>query len=255
MTALRFGGTSWVIPGSFAENLRCLSKDVSDMEIVLFDTEYGCNLPSRDEVRELRELCIEFGMSCTVHFPRDICPSVDAAERVRCEDSALRTLELFAPLEPFAWVLHLLGEVRGGPVSADVERWRSDTRKSAARVASAVDKRFKVCVETLDFDYEYVEDIVRESGFSVCLDVGHLIKRGCRVREQCEKYIPDTRVLHVHGVKPDGEDHSDLTFFDEELLKWIAERCGDGKERVASIEVFEGDYARSLPVLRKLRLI
>ena len=32
---LRFGGTSWVAPGTFADNLRYLSNDVSDMEIVL----------------------------------------------------------------------------------------------------------------------------------------------------------------------------------------------------------------------------
>ena len=49
---LRVGGTSWVIPGTFSENLRCLSKDVSDMEIVLFDTPEQSNIPSKDEVKE-----------------------------------------------------------------------------------------------------------------------------------------------------------------------------------------------------------
>nr|MBP9976033.1 hypothetical protein [Synergistaceae bacterium] len=70
---LRLGGTSWVIPGTFADNLRYLSNDVSDMEIVLFDTPEHSNIPSKDEVRALRDLCGGLDMSCTVHLPSEIC--------------------------------------------------------------------------------------------------------------------------------------------------------------------------------------
>ena len=75
---LRLGGTSWVIPGTFADNLRYLSNEVSDMEIVLFDTPEHSNMPAKDEVRALKDLCGELGMSCTVHCNscvRSICSS------------------------------------------------------------------------------------------------------------------------------------------------------------------------------------
>ena len=56
---LRFGGTSWVTPGTFADNLRYLSNDVSDMEIVLFDTPEHSNMPTDERLlprfREAKE--------------------------------------------------------------------------------------------------------------------------------------------------------------------------------------------------------
>src|SRR5690606_27960179 len=77
---LRLGGTSWVTPGTFADNLRYLSNDVSDMEIVLFDTPEHSNMPTDEEVIVLRELCGELDMSCTVHLPSEINVSCPASE-------------------------------------------------------------------------------------------------------------------------------------------------------------------------------
>ena len=247
---VHIGGTSWVIQGTFAENMRELSKDVDDMEIVLFDTPQGSNIPKKDEVMELRGLCQELGMTCTVHFPEDVCFSTDAAERTRCEDQCLRTAELFAPLEPFAWILHLDGEHRGGFPSYDMDSWREKTAKSAERIAASVEDRTKICVENLDFDYALVNDIVKDTGLSVCIDVGHLLKTHSDVKDNFAKYLGRTRLLHIHGMKPDGTDHVDMSYFDTELLSWIMKELESGQERVMSMEVFDDDYARSVKVMR-----
>ena len=50
---VRLGGTSWVVEGSFADNLRELSREAQDMQFVLFDNEYGSNIPSQEEVARL----------------------------------------------------------------------------------------------------------------------------------------------------------------------------------------------------------
>ena len=250
---LRVGGTSWVIEGSLADNLRYLSSDVSDMEIVLFDTQEQSNMPSHDEVRELYDICCERDMTCTVHFPVDICPSPDAGERVSCEDVCLRTIELFAPLEPFAWISHLVGEQRGKIPSDDMKKWCDASRKSAARIAAAVDDKRKVCVETLDYDLAQVLDIVDTLGLSVCLDIGHIIKFGYPVREQIKRYMPRTRVVHVHGVKPDGTDHVDLSYFDKDLFAEMIKHMSHGDEKVLTMEVFGRDYERSLAVLENMQ--
>ena len=131
---LRFGGTSWVAPGTFADNLRYLSDDVSDMEIVLFDTPEHSNMPSKEEIRLLRELCGELDMSCTVHFPAEICVSCSTLERQEREDLCLRTVELFAPLDPFAWILHVVGEKRGNFPSAEMGSWLEKSIKSAEKL-------------------------------------------------------------------------------------------------------------------------
>jgi sugar phosphate isomerase/epimerase len=248
----RIGATSWVINGSLSDNLRRISSDVSDMEIVLFDTEEQSNMPSEEEVSELRRLCGELDITCTVHFPVDVCASSDAAQRRDCEDKCMRTAELFAPLDPFAWILHLVGGTRGRTPDSDIAKWREESRKSAGRIASVINDKRRLCVETLDYDFTFVEDIVEDLGLSVCLDVGHLVRFGYPVRRNIKKYMPHTRVVHVHGVKPDGTDHVDLSYFDSGLLSETIELMSDGCERVMTMEVFEDDYERSVSVLRKI---
>ena len=249
---LRLGGTSWVIPGTLAENLRYLSRDSDDMEIVLFDTPEGSNIPSADEVAELHDICLELGMSCNVHFPLGICGPEDEAGIAKYNDSCLRTIELFAPLEPSAWALHIDGNVRRhGSPSDSIERWRDTVRRSLALIAPCVGDPKKICAETLDYDFDYVFDIVREAGISVCLDIGHLIIGGYPVRERIERYLPFAGLIHIHGVRPDGTDHVDMSYFDPDLFKYVLSLCGQGPERVMSIEVFESDYDKSIAAIRK----
>ena len=60
-------------------------------------------------------------------------------------------------------------------------------------------------------------------------------------------------MLHLHGVKPDGTDHVDLSYFDTELFKQVEEIMSDGEEKVMTIEVFENDYDCSLETIKKTR--
>lgn len=252
---LRLGGTSWVIPGTFAENLRCLSRDVSDMEFVLFDTPELSNIPSKEEVRELGYLIGELGMTCNIHFPIDVCDIEvsNIKERTRCEDICLRITELFSPIEPFAWILHLVGEKRGKCPSNDLEIWRELTRSSATRIASSIDDKSRICAETLDNEFSYLIDIVKETGLSVCLDIGHLVKYDYPVLELAKEYMANTRIIHLHGVMPNGTDHVDISHFDQELLSSVIKLTNDGKERVMTMEVFEEDYSLSVDVMKKFR--
>ena len=248
---LRFGGTSWVTKGSFADNMRELSRCVDSMQFVLFDNEFGCNIPSAEEVSALAALQEELGMSCTVHFPHDICLSPDMAERVRCEDSCLRMMELFDALDPAAYILHLDGEQFGKYPSADMERWTEMSAASLARLAKAARSSERICVETLDYDVAIAYPLIKANGMSLCLDIGHLVRYGHPVLEQTETYMADTPVLHIHGVKPDGTDHQSMEFFDAELFAALVERlAADGRDRIMTIEVFEDDYRRSIEAIK-----
>ena len=250
---IRLGGTSWVIPGSFSDNLRELSKNVDDMEIVLFDNEYGCNIPSKDEVRRLRGLREELGMTCCVHFSTNVSFETSAEGRTRCEDKCLRTMELFSELDPYAWILHLHGELFGAVPSKNMEWFYDATRKSSLRLAAATDTPNKICAENLDFSLDYIIDIVKEAGFSICLDLGHLVHVRENVKTNVEKFLPYTRILHLHGVKPDLTDHVDLSYYDQNLLEWIFSRLADGADRIMELEVFEADYFKSIEILRKFK--
>lgn len=250
---LRLGGTSWVIQGNFSDNLQYLSKEVSDMEVVLFDTPEGSNMPSRAEVSMLKELCEAHEMSCTVHFPVDVCASGPASDLWESEDLCLRTMEFFSPLEPFAWILHIVGEKRGNSPSSEIDTWLEKSTRSAERLAEAVTDKRKICIETLDYDPKYVGLLASAVGTSICLDIGHLVRCGYPVLETAKRCAEKTRVLHIHGVRPDGTDHVDLSYFDTELFKQVTEIMAVGEEKIMTIEVFENDYDRSLEVIKKIR--
>ena len=249
---LKFGGTSWVVNGSFADNMRELSRCVDSMQFVLFDNEFGCNIPAKEEVRALAALQEELGMSCTVHFPHDICLSPDMAERVRCEDSCLRMMELFDALDPFAFILHLDGEQFGKYPSADMGRWTEMSGRSLARLAHAARCSERICVETLDYDVAIAYPLIKANGMSLCLDIGHLVRYGHPVLEQTDMYLAETPVLHIHGVKPDGTDHQSMEFFDAGLFAAVIEKlAADGRERIMTIEVFEDDYRTSIEAIKR----
>ena len=240
--------------GSFEDNMRALSHDVSDMELVLFDTPEHSNIPSEDEIYRLSALREELGMTCTVHFPADLCTTVLPVERTELEDRCLRTVELFSPLEPFAWILHVCGEIRGVRPSGDMREWQELTAQSLSRLKERSGAAEKICVETLDYDFSYIYDIVRALGFSICLDIGHLVKYGYPAAELSKKYMPMAKVLHIHGVRPDGTDHVGMEYFDKGLFREVSEIIsdGDGMERVMTLEVFEEDYFTSLKTVREL---
>lgn len=254
---IKLGGTSWILPGggNFFDNMLCLSNDVDDMEIVLWDNQYGCNIPTRDEVKRLRDLREELDMSCCVHFSTNVSFETSPAGRTRCEDKCLRTMELFSELDPYAWVLHLHGELFGPVPSKNMPWFYEVTRKSAQRLASATDNPEKICAENLDFSLDYIIDIVKEAGFSICLDLGHLVHTREDVKANVEKFLPYTRILHLHGVKPDENltDHVDLSYYDQNMLEWIFRRLADGRDRIMDLEVFEQDYHTSIEFLRKFK--
>ena len=232
--------------------MKKLSESVSDMQFVLFDNKDASNMPGRAEVRRLAELKKELGMSCTVHFPDNVCMSPDPSERLRCEDACIRTMEIFDELEPYAYVIHLCGELYGRRPSADMERWYELTSRSAGRIARAARDRELICTETLDFDFSYIWPVVLELGISACVDIGHLVMYGYPVEERLTAYLSKTRLLHIHGVTPEGKDHSAMSYFDDKLLARILKiLASDGRGRVMTMEVFEDDYALSVEAVKK----
>lgn len=246
---VRLGGTSWVTEGSLAENLRCLSGEVSDMEIVLFDLPHASNIPAAAEVEELARLCVEREMSCTVHFPSELDARGSRRESLRSADGCLKIIELFSPLRPFAWILHV---TRGGE-AVEGAGWLENARDGLKKLAEAIPEGKRLCVENTDYDLACLQSAIEASGVSVCLDIGHLISLKTAVMEQVERYFSKTRVVHLHGTKPDGSDHTDLSHFDVSLLRQIFARYGEsGEERVITLEVFEQDFLRSVRVLKDI---
>ena len=108
-----------------------------------------------------------------------------------------------------------------------------------------------LCVETLDYPYDFIEDIVSDYDLSVCLDIGHLLLCGHAPEDYLDRYLPQTRVLHLHGIE-DGNDHRSLSFLPAGLLTTLIDLLGNGsnKSRVLTMEIFdEIEFNQSLDIL------
>ena len=247
----RLGTTSYIIPDDILPNLVHLRNQVDDVELLLFESDEISNLPGAETTEEIARLGRESNLSFTVHLPLDThLGSADEACRRGSVAKCRRIVDRMTPIEPFAWVLHLHGDQRGDPPTTDLPRWIDRNRRSLAEFLDGGPASRKVCVEILDYDFELVADLVREFDLSVCLDVGHLLANRRDVTAHLDRWLDRARVFHVHGVAPDGKDHSDLSHLPPGLAEDLAKRLArlpPGDERVVTMEVFGAeDFSRSL---------
>jgi sugar phosphate isomerase/epimerase len=101
----------------------------------------------------------------------------------------------------------------------------------------------RLSIETLGYPYEWIEDMVKSLGLSVCLDLGHLLIRGVDLRGYLERYLARTSIIHLHGVE-DGRDHLGIDRLSGETLDLILS-CLRHYQGSLSIEVFSFDDLRN----------
>ena len=252
--SFRIGTTSYIIPDDLVPNVEFLAPLIDDVELVLFESDEISNLPDRNVIERLKELKREHGLSYTVHLPLDIqLGSADETERKRSVEKCGRVIDLTGPLDPFAYIVHFHGECRGKSPAQDMARWKEALNRSVGDLmASGIDPRL-LNVETLDYPFEYVFDIVSFHGLSICLDVGHLAFYGYDIQEYLDKYFAQTGVMHIHG-NADGVDHKDIGLLPSELAATLIRRLEEEneRERVATMEIFgRRDFERSMDAMQR----
>jgi sugar phosphate isomerase/epimerase len=249
----RLGTTSYIVPDEILPNVLYLADKVDDIELVLFESDEFSNLPDAATVKRLREIAEGSDLTYTIHLPLDTWMGHEQASvREQSVDKCIRIIEHTVPLEPFAYILHFHGDERGECPSRDIDRWIEGHRRSVEKLLQNVHAH-DLCVETLDYPYTIIEDIVSDYNLSVCLDVGHLLMCRHTPEDYLDRYLPQTRVLHLHGIE-DGHDHRSLSFFPAGLLNNIIEHLGNGSNipRVLTMEIFdEGSLSQSLAVLSR----
>jgi adenosylcobalamin phosphodiesterase len=249
----RLGTTSYIIPADILSNINFLADKVDDIELVLFESDEITNLPDAATVKMLKEMAKQHDLTYTVHLPLDTWMGhEDESVRKRSVDKCLRVIERTAPLSPFAYVIHFHGDHPGERPSLNLARWFDGHRRSVERLLQDVNSH-DLCVETLDYAYDLIEDIISDYGLSVCLDIGHLLLCGHAPEDYFERYLPQTRVLHIHGVE-NGNDHRSLAFLPTGLLTILMDLLGNGSKdsRVLTMEIFdEALLNQSLDVLSR----
>ncbi len=132
----------------------------------------------------------------------------------------------------------------------DIEAWRSRLERSLEEILDEGMESERMAIETLGYPFEWIEDIIEAFGFSICLDIGHILNSGQDLRLYLDKYLPKASIIHLHGFQ-NGVDHLPMDRLPEPALKLIFSRLRD-YHGIVSIEVFSlDDLERSLLTLEE----
>ena len=244
----RIGTSSYIIPDDILPNVRWLAGKVKDIELVLFDIDEYCNIPDREQVKELKAAASAYGLSYTVHLPLDL--NFSDKDRDISIEKAMKVINGTRDLDPFAYVCHL--ECRDipeteGPALLD---WQDQRRRAVSELIERSGIRMDLAIENLErYPIGWNEAVIRACGTHACLDIGHLFLRKEDPLPVMRKWLPLTTVVHLHGVGT--RDHQSLAHMPKETVKAVTDELIRQDYRgVVTLEVFnEKDFTESMEMI------
>ncbi len=240
--------TSFIYPDLYAPNVEMLAPYVDEIELLFFESGYEGALPSSRETEAIGKLLIDSETSCNVHLPLDISlGDIDKAKRTKAVETVERILDLSEPLSPSTYTVHLTYEEKDRSDAA-IAAWKERLRDSFARIGKKAPTESFTVENLADYPFEWIDDLLENTGLRVCLDIGHFIERGENFAEAYCRRHPKIDILHIYGVAPE-KDHQSLKQLDikwcEELITILNNFLG-----VVSVEVFSFEKLKeSLGVL------
>jgi sugar phosphate isomerase/epimerase len=256
----RLGTTSYIIPDDILPNVDYLAGRVSDIQLVLFETDlHGSNLPDAVLRRALRERAARHGLTYTVHLPLDLRLADGGEAAHESLIKAKRVIEVTRDLEPAAYTVHLdggrlpppWGACRDQPLALEV--WRDQAVRALETVSAWVAEPGLLCVENLEkWNPEAFAPVLDRVPVSRTVDIGHLWLEGHDPVPFLEKWLPRTRVIHLHGV---GErDHQSLMRMTAAQVDPVVRLLAERFDGILTLEVFnEQDLAESLDAVGRAR--
>jgi sugar phosphate isomerase/epimerase len=232
----RLGSTSYVYPADLVTNVQKLAGVVRDMEVVLFELPTGeSNFGDLAQVEEMAAVGAAHDMTFTVHLPLDLYGGRDS----KAFQVAERVIELTTPLSPYGYVFHIEHRTPGRA------EWYEAGRQAIEALLLLVDSPHRLCLENLEsYPLDLLEPFFAEYPIARTLDIGHLWKAGLDPFSYIERWLPTTRVIHLHGVRREVErvvDHLSLAVMEPNEVSQVLMAL-KGYNGVLTLEVFEGDF-------------
>jgi len=251
MFPFKLSTTSYIYPDHVIPNVVMLAPFFDEIELVLFESEGKDNLPGEDEISYLISLSIYHEVKFNVHLPIDIFLG-DRNEEVRSKGVSIvkRVIEKTFCLNPSLYILHFDLRNKNGREESDIGTWRRRIIQSVEEIVEYGVGSNRISIETLGYPFEWIEDIIRNFGFSICLDIGHILIQDQDLRFYLDNYLADTSIIHLHGFQ-NGIDHLGIDQLPDLALKLILSYLRD-YHSIVSLEVFSiDDLKRSLITLEE----
>lgn len=250
----RVGTTSYIIADDLLPNAHFLADFVQDMQLVLFDLPDGpSNLPDAETVTALADLGQARDLTYTVHLLEDLAPhqaDQPNSSWLKAQDVITRT----APLTPWAYVFHLDGRAVRTPATTtdQLATWQRQMGDAITQVAQWAGDVTRLAVENLEgYPPAFVTPALAHTGVSRCVDIGHLWLDGHDPLPWLQAALPQTRVVHLHGLN-DGRDHQSITHTPPARLDPVIDLLlTQAFSGVLTLEIFgEADFWSSLEALQ-----
>lgn len=251
MFPFRLGTTSYIYPDHILPNVAKLAPFLDEIELVLFESEGQDNYPDEVELRNLMNFSLNGEVAFNVHFPIDIfLGDKDAEVRSRGISVVKKVIERTLCLKPSLYTLHFDVRDKNGREETDVEAWRKRILRSVEEMKAWGIELERISIETLSYPLEWIEDVIKKFGFSVCLDIGHMLIYEFDIQDYLKKYFPQTSIIHLHGME-NGVDHLGIDRLNGKMLNLILSKL-QTYTGILSIEVFSfSDLKKSLEVLEQ----
>ena len=270
--------TSYIFPEEIVLNVARLAPFFDEIELVLFESRSPDSIPDHIQIKRLLELSLLHQVGFNVHLPIDISLG-DECEEVRKEGVSIvkKVIEQTLCLNPSFYILHLdLTDPSNPPLEKgglpcgvknptphggagivknhDIEGWRRRLTRGLKEILDDGIEPKRISIETLGYPFEWIEDIVTEFGFSICLDIGHILIHGHDLQHYLKKYLPETSIIHLHGFQ-NGRDHVGIEKLSGPILKTILSSLHHF-HGIVSVEVFSIDELKSsLAILERKWII
>jgi len=213
ISPFRKGSPSYLRPGGYIENVNYLMDNVSDIQLLLFDSMEDDPLFSKETLMTLKFLASDSELTYTAHM--QVKPHLldDFEKRLKLTLSTIEKLEM---LDILSYTFHFdlpLGKKWEDLAEPDITEIEDKYILFFKKVLGSYPD-INISFENTGTPLSALDRVVRETGISYCIDIGHLIFQN-RDLSEIETRLNNTTVVHIHGVESvNGKetDHRSLVY-------------------------------------------
>jgi sugar phosphate isomerase/epimerase len=259
----KLGTTSYIFPfpgkdskDHLIKNIEQLAKYFEQIQLLYLAKDYLHEIMSKQIINQLREIQLTTGLDFWIHLPVDL----DLLNPHNNPDTSIEIItKIISECQPLAvsgYILHL------DRYNSDLNNYpkidQSYKKQFAKILAKIVTKcgshAEKIHIENLGYDLNLFSQIIEETPFKICLDIGHLQLFDFDFKQFIATFNPKINLIHLHGAFRE-KDHQSAAYltnvsWEQELIKFL-----NSYNKSLILEVFnEKDLVNSVQYLKQKNL-